>query len=134
MTEWPLYRPVIASFRDRGFHVASQVADPKGSRVEFDVVAFTPEMDDVRVVEVKAEASDALIAQCRDRWRYAARVYAATAKDAESLLDADAAIGVLAVDRDRVTVLREAKPVETELETGKVNLLHRLLGSELAER
>lgn len=133
MPEWPLYRPVIACFEDRGFHVASQVADPGGSRVEIDVVAFTPEMDDVRVVEVKAEASDALIAQCRDRWRYAARVYAA-AKDAESLLDADAEIGVLAVDRDRAEVLREATPVETELETGRVNLLHRLLGSELAER
>lgn len=135
MPEWPLYQPVIAWFRERGYRVASQVADAGQTRFELDVVAFTPELDDIRIVEVKQAASQGLAAQCLDRLRYARRVYAAVpASEADAMVElADPPIGVLAVhDRD-VEALREATPAPDDLEQGEANRLRRRLRTLVAE-
>lgn len=140
MPEWPLYRPALAHFRGLGLHVASQVTDPRARRVELDVVAFSPDLSDVRVCEAKVQPSG-LVAQCLDRLRYAPQVYAAhpvgqAADLAEETADGDAAVlGVLAVQRrgQGVEVLREATPTPDRIEPGKAHVLERVLRTELAE-
>lgn len=136
MPEWPLYPPVVEHLRLEGYHVATQVTDPRGARVELDVVAFGPDLSDVRIVEVKRDASEALAGQCRDRLRYAARVYAAVpAGRAEAMAEllADDPVGVLAVGDDGVHEVRGAQEDEDRIETGQRNRLHRVLRSLLAE-
>lgn len=136
MSEWPLYLPVVEHLRLQGYHVATQVTDPRGARVEFDVVAFAPDLSDVRIVEVKQDASEALADQCRDRLRYAARVYAAVpAGRAEAMAGilAEEPIGVLAVGDAGVQEVRGAREDEGRIETGQRNRLHRVLRSLLAE-
>lgn len=139
VAEWKLYRPIADHWRSRGFHVATSVSDPGGSRVEIDVVAFTPDLEDVRVVEAKVEPSGALLEQCLDRLAYACLVYAAApAARAPRLLErADAGpernLGILAVGRDEVEVLRKAQPVPERREPGKAHVIERQLRSRLAE-
>lgn len=138
MPEWELYRAIADHWRSRGFHAAVSVTDPGGSRVELDVVAFTPELADVRVTEAKVDASRALVDQCVDRLRYAARVYAAVpaggADRLRELADGDAAeLGLLAVGSDDVEVLREAEPTPGEREPGRAHVVERQLRSRLAE-
>lgn len=139
VAEWELYRAIADHWRSRGFHVVTSVSDPGGSRVELDVVAFTPDMDDVRATEVKVEASKALVDQCLDRLRYAERVYAAApAASASRLLalasgGAAARLGVLAVGPEEVQVLREAQATPERREPGKAHVIERQLRSALAE-
>lgn len=135
MPEWPLYQPVIAWLRERGFRVASQVTDAGGTRFELDVVGFTPELDDVRIVEVKRVASERLADQCRDRLRYARRVYAAVPDaQAGAMVDlAEPPIGVIAVGDHDVEVLREASATDEALERGEANRLRRRLRTLVAE-
>lgn len=141
MAEWKLYPAVVDHFEERGFRVASQVTDPGGSRWEIDAVAFTPELDDVRVVEVKQQASPGLIDQCVDRLRLASRVYAAVpAGEADALRalieDADPpadALGALAVDVRGVRVLREPEPTDERREEGPARVLERVLRATLVE-
>lgn len=104
-----------------------------------DVVAFTPGLDNVRVVEAKVDASRALVDQCVDRLRYAGRVYAAApARRAGALIgkaqgDVEGRLGVLAVGDEGVEVLREAQPVTERREPGKAHVIERRLRSLLAE-
>lgn len=139
MAEFELYRPISEHFRSRGFHVATSVSDPGGSRVELDVVAFTPEMEDVRIVEAKVSASRALVDQCVDRLRYAERVYAAApARSARDLIgkaqgEEEGKLGVLAVGPEGVDVLREAEAIPERREPGKAHVIERQLRSRLAE-
>lgn len=140
VTEWHLYQPILAHFQARGFHAVSQVTDPSASRVEVDVVAFTPELDDVRIVEVKVQARGGLIDQCLDRLALAPRVYAAVpagqADRLEALVDqrpeADA-LGVLAVGRATAEVVREAEASPEHREPGRAHVLERALRAALAE-
>lgn len=139
MAEWKLYRVVGDHWRARGYHVLTSLTDPGGSRVELDVVAFTPELDDVRVTEAKLETSRALVEQCVDRLRYASRVYAAVpAAGADRLLalareePADR-LGLLAVHEGSVEVLREAEAANQRREPGKTHVVERQLRSGLAE-
>lgn len=139
VAEWELYRAIAEAWRSRGFHVLTSVTDPGGSRVELDVVAFTPELEDVRVTEAKVEASKALVDQCVDRLRYAERVYAAApAASASRLLalargDPAANLGVIAVDGEDVEVLREAEATPERREPGKAHVIERQLRAGLAE-
>lgn len=139
MSEWQLYRAISEHWRSRGYHVLTSVSDPGGSRVELDVVAFTPELDDVRVTEAKVEASKALVDQCVDRLRYASRVYAAApAGEADRLRtkargEPAASVGLLAVGSSGVEVLREAQPVPERREPGKAHVIERQLRAGLAE-
>jgi len=102
------------------------------------VVAFTPELDDVRMVEAKTSASTALVEQCLDRLRYAERVYAAAPADrARDLIPKTQSgragrLGVLAV-AGGIEVLREAQPVPDAREPGKAHVIERQLRSRLAE-
>ena len=137
--EWELYRPIREHFKSRGFHVASSVTDPAGSRFELDVVAFTADLQDVRVIEAKREATDALLAQCLDRLRYAPRVYAAVPdKEGDRLLERESqasrdALGIIEVVGPGVRFLREASALEARLEAARQHELHRALLTELAE-
>lgn len=139
MAEWELYRAIADGWRSRGFHVVTSVTDPGGSRVELDVVAFTPELGDVRVTEAKVEASSALVDQCVDRLRYARRVYAAAPSASASRLLALASggpaadLGVLAVEAEGFEVLREAEASPERREPGKAHVVERQLRSALAE-
>lgn len=139
MAEWELYRALGDHWRSRGYHVLTSLTDPGGSRVELDVVAFTPELDDVRVTEAKVDATAALIAQCVDRLRYAARVYAAVPAASADRLPALAGeepadrLGLLAVHADTVEVLREAEAAPEQREPGKAHVVERQLRSGLAE-
>lgn len=140
MAEWKLYPAVVEHFEGRGFRVATQVTDPGASRWEVDVVAFTPELDDVRAVEVKREATQQLLDQCVDRLRLASRVYAAVpAGEAEALraaieaAEAPAdALGALAVDVRGARVLREPEAVVEHREEGPARVLERVLRATLA--
>lgn len=130
----------MAHFQERGFHAASQVTDPTASRVEVDVVAFTPELDDVRIVEAKVRARGGLIDQCLDRLALAPRVYAAVPADQGARLEdliADRpeaqALGVLAVGREQVEVVDEADPRPDERDPGRAHVLERALRSALAD-
>lgn len=139
MDEWQLYRTIAEYWRARGLHVATSVSDPAGSRVELDVVAFTPELDDVRITEAKVDASGALIQQCVDRFRYASRVYAAVpVPRAEALVEKaqgepEESLGILAVGPERVDERRRAEPLEALREPGKAHVIERQLRASLAE-
>lgn len=139
MPEWELYPPLTRYWEARGFHVASQVTDPKGSRVELDVVAFTPRVDDVRITEVKLEPSNAFIDQCLDRLEIAPRVYAAvpdagTERLAELADEPPAdAVGILGVGRDGVELHREAQPMPDRRVPSRAHVIERVLRSRLAE-
>lgn len=139
MAEWELYRSLADHWRSRGYHVLTSVTDPGGSRVELDVVAFTPELDDVRVTEAKVEASKALVDQCVDRLRYAQQVYAAAPAASAPQLRALASsgpaadVGLLAIRGDGVEVLREAQAGGGRREPGKAHVIERQLRSALAE-
>lgn len=135
--EWQLYPPVIAFWEAKGFQTASQVTDPAGSRWEVDVAAFTPEMDDVRLTEVKRAPSRALVTQCTDRLAMAPRVYAAVpAEHTERMLELTSdgtaqALGVLAVQDDRVELARKAVPAREPREEGRARVLERVLRAAL---
>ncbi len=137
--EWTLYPPILDHWRERGFRVASQLTDPRARRIELDVVAFSLDLEDVRITEAKLTASGKLIEQCLDRLRLAPRVYAAVPRAEAARLAEQATgnlpgkLGLLAVDRDGVELLREAGVVEARLEQGRVNMLARALRTELAE-
>lgn len=138
MSEWRLYRPLAAFWEDRGFHTASQVTDPGGSRWEVDVVAFTTELEDVRVTEVKLEASGSLVNQCLDRLEMAPRVYAALPAGEAAAFGSDTAdgegqaLGVLAVQQDgSVEVLRPATPRPDRRREGRAQVLERQLRGQL---
>lgn len=139
MTEWELYRAIADHWRSRGYHVVTSVTDPGGSRVELDVVAFTPELDDVRITEAKVAASKALVDQCIDRLRYAERVYAAVPATAAEPLRSQAGsgpadrLGILAVTETGVEVVRQAEPSDQRREPGKAHVIERQLRSALAE-
>lgn len=138
--EWRLYPPLAEHFRADGLIVATSVSDPRGRRVELDAVAFSADLEDVRVVEAKVRASNALLLQAASRLAYAPRVYAAVpADEAERLLALAQApefapFGLLAVDSDAsVRVLREAQRVSERVEGAKRSLLERLLRGHLAD-
>lgn len=143
MSEWRLYASVAALLREQGLHTATQVTDPRASRVELDVVGWTPDMATVHVVEVKEEASGALLNQCRDRQRYAPLVSAAVPEDQATRLvdqvrdpEADAAtgkLGVVAVADDEARLLQDPTPAPGAVEPGRRNLLERVLREAMAE-
>ncbi|HWG89940.1 MAG TPA: hypothetical protein VNZ52_03735 [Candidatus Thermoplasmatota archaeon] len=139
MSEWRLYGPLLAHWRERGYHAAASVTDPNGRRVELDVVAFTPDLEDVRIVEAKVRARGALLTQCLDRLALAPLVYAAVPeREAEHLLhlasEGDAAaLGLLAVGPEGVRVLREAEPAGASPTRGPQAQLHRVLRGLLAD-
>jgi hypothetical protein len=138
LDERRLYPPLLSHWRSRGFLAASSVSDPRGRRLEVDVVAYTPDLSDVRVTEAKARATGALVEQCLDRLDLAPLVYAAVpAREAPRALararDGEAArIGVLSVEPRRVDVLREAAPGEAPAGARAV-AFRRLLSGLLAE-
>lgn len=135
MAEWRLYLPVVDRFRREGYHVASQVTDPKATRIELDVVAFAPDLAEVHVVEVKETASKALADQCRDRLRYARRVWAAVpAGQGGAMADqVEEVVGVLAIGDGDVREIRAARATDDHLETGQAHRLERMLRTALAE-
>lgn len=139
MQEWRLYAPLVAHWREAGFHAAASVTDPRGRRMELDVVAFTAELDDVRVTEAKARATGALVKQCLDRLAFAPRVYAAVPEaEAARLLSLAregraASLGVLAVGARGVDVVREAQPVPEARETPRAGALERVLAGLVAD-
>lgn len=143
MPEWRLYRPVAALLRTQGLHTATQVTDPAASRVELDVVGFTPGMGTIHVVEVKEAASGALLNQCRDRLRYAPLVSAAVPEAEATRLvegvrgeegqDGPAKLGVVAVADGEARVLQDPAPAPDEVEPGRRNMLERMLREVLAE-
>lgn len=137
MDEWELYQPLTGYWEDRGYQTASQVTDPKGSRWEVDVAAFTPEVTDVRITEVKLEPSESFVAQCLDRLEMAPRVYAALPRDQattfaeQTLEDQGRVLGVLGVDDDGVHLVREAHPTEEPRREGRAQVFERVLRGEL---
>lgn len=142
MPEWRLYPPILAHFDRRGFHTVSQVTDPSASRVEVDVVAFTPELADVRIVEAKVQARGGLVDQCLDRLSLATRVYAAVPADQadrlETLVDdrpepEAAGLGLLAGGREGIEVMQEPEPQPGMREPGRAHVLERALRSALAD-
>jgi hypothetical protein len=134
---------VAEALRERGLHTANQVTDPGASRVELDVVGFTPGMETVHAVEVKREATDALLHQCEDRLRYAPLVSAAVpAGEADRLVEKtrgpDAAapatrLGVVVVDEAGARFLEDPVAAPDEVEPGRRNMLERVLREALAE-
>lgn len=142
MPEWRLYRAVAALLRQQGLYTATQVTDPRASRVELDVVGFTPEMGTVHVVEVKEDASDALVNQCVDRLRYAPEVSGAVpSAEADRLAgkvegagdEAAGHLGVVAVDGEGAWAVREPRAAPEAVEPGRRNMLERVLREALAE-
>lgn len=138
MSEWRLYPAILSHWERQGYHVASQLTDPRGARFEVDVVAFTPHLDDVRITEVKLEPSPSFRAQCLARLRLAPRVYAALpahhADRMMDLLDHDDAdpLGLLAVHADHVEETKPATPTHEHRQEGKARVLERALRSTLA--
>lgn len=139
VSEWRLYQPILAYWAEAGFRTASQVTDPRGTRWEVDVVAFTPSLDDVRVTEVKTAASRALVEQGVDRLRLASRVYVAVpAEEAQALVElaeegAARTLGVLGVYGDSVDLIREPTPTHAHRQEGQAQVLERALAASLAE-
>lgn len=142
MPEWRLYQPILAHFDQRGFHTVSQVTDPSASRVEVDVVAFTPELADVRIVEAKVKARGGLIDQCLDRLSLATRVYAAVPTDQADRLETlvedrpepeAGALGLLAVGQKEIDVLQAPEPQPAMRDPGRAHVLERALRAALAD-
>lgn len=143
--EWRLYPPLLEHWRGRGMRAAASVRDPRGRRVELDVVAFDDALDDVRVVEAKARATGVLVRQAASRLEYAPRAYAAVpAREVDALArlveraeGAAASLGVLGVERGAVHVAREAAPRPDLRVEARAAVLERALralltkGSEL---
>lgn len=139
MQEWRLYARLVRHWREAGFLAAASVSDPRGRRMELDVVAFTADLSDVRVTEAKARATGALVRQCLDRLAFAPRVYAAVPAGEEARLlslarEGDAgALGVLAVHERGVEVVREARPVAEARDGPRAGALERVLAGLVAD-
>lgn len=139
MEEWRLYAPIVEHWREAGFLAAASVSDPRGRRMELDVVAFTADLGDVRVTEAKARATTALVRQCLDRLCFAPRVYAAVPAGEEARLlslareGSAAALGILAVGGRGVALVRESLPVPEARDAARAQSLRRILAGLLAE-
>lgn len=141
MEEWRLYPPLLAYWRGRGHRAASSVKDPRGRRLEVDVVAFDDALTDVLTVEAKARATGALVRQAASRLALAPRAYAAVPADeaerlrhlVEQAEGAAAALGVLAVERGRVELVREATPRPDLRVESQAAVLERALQALLSQ-